>query len=146
MLWQDYNPSQEIYKVLKQVHPDTELSVAGMGMLMDYVKDCLHRIVECAFELSQCATESNELTSGVVEFFVAAASVDDKVDEIRDPADTKILGENREKKLHSVWVAGAAAAAVGGITSIDTRVIQTGDTRLCLYDFSCMAAYTTSVV
>jgi hypothetical protein len=135
MLWQDYDPSKEIYKVLKQVHPDTGLTVAGMGMLMDYVKDCLYRIVECAFELSQYVTESYELTPKVVEFFVAEASADGKDEgseensyrvDIRDPDDFAIV-------VDSVWLTGAAAVA--GIRSIDVRVIQSGNTILCLYDF-----------
>jgi hypothetical protein len=48
-----YNPSDQIYKVLKQVHPDTEMSEAGMATATSYVKQMFHNITMSAIELAQ---------------------------------------------------------------------------------------------
>jgi histone H3/H4 len=48
-----YNPSDQIYKVLKQVHPDTEMSEAGMATAASYVKQMFHNVTMSAIELAQ---------------------------------------------------------------------------------------------
>jgi histone H3/H4 len=48
-----YNPSDQIYKVLKQVHPDTEMSEAGMATATSYVKQMFHNVTMSAIELAQ---------------------------------------------------------------------------------------------
>jgi hypothetical protein len=104
---QDYFPSEEIFRVLKQVHPETGITVAGMGVVMDFVKDCLHRIIECAFELLYNEDGSYGLPREVME--VLAAST---------PTDTNTDGDDSNSS--------GLAAGAAGIRSIDARTIQTG--------------------
>jgi histone H3/H4 len=45
----------QIYRVLKQVHPDTEITEGGMATAVCYVKHMCHALTMCALELAQQA-------------------------------------------------------------------------------------------
>ena len=47
-----------IYKVLKQVHPDTGISRNGMSIMNDYASDVILRVVRQAFELAELNKKS----------------------------------------------------------------------------------------
>ena len=44
--------SLQLHKVLKQVHPDTEISAEGLAVADDYISDLMRRLVACAAQLS----------------------------------------------------------------------------------------------
>jgi histone H3/H4 len=50
-----FNPAQQIYRVLKQVHPDTAITEGGMATAVCYVKHMLHALTMSALELAQQA-------------------------------------------------------------------------------------------
>jgi histone H2B len=48
-----YNPEQQIYMVLKQVHPHLEIRESGMAVAVSYTKFLCHAIIVSAIELAQ---------------------------------------------------------------------------------------------